>query len=64
VQNLARVLASARAQGILCAADALRFLRVYLNRDELRDWKWWWRSIRDRAETKRRRNARRGRPLA
>ncbi len=60
VQNLARVLASAHAQGMVRAADALRFLRVYLNGDERRDWKWWWRSIRDRAETKRRHNARGG----
>jgi tRNA A-37 threonylcarbamoyl transferase component Bud32 len=64
VQNLARVLASARAHGVLTATDSLRFLRTYLTTTEQRDWKWWWRSIANRADSKQRRNTRRGRSLA
>jgi hypothetical protein len=66
VQNLARLHASFVRSASLTRTDKLRFLRTYLQWGLLgRDgWKEWWREVHGATQTKIRRNARNGRPLA
>lgn len=62
VQNLARLNASFLVAGLLSRTERLRFLQLYLGREQ-HDWRAWWRDVESATRQKVARNVRSGRPL-